>query len=129
MMLIREHKELPRWITTKRLETIINRKVLVLHLLQHDIQHHNIIDRRILQQINLKPQNNNIIKTKTTEPKSQAPRITNLIEHDVGINDDDRGGLRRAEASGGGVTGRTWEGAAVNVVAQVVFPHNLRRPS
>lgn len=54
-MFISKDIEFPPGISAQSLEPIIHCQILVLHLLQHDREHDNIVDRRILQQIDLKP--------------------------------------------------------------------------
>ena len=53
MVLIGENKEFPSWIATYSSYSIVNSQILVLNLFQHDGQYNNILNRRILQQINL----------------------------------------------------------------------------
>lgn len=53
VMLIWENKELPLRIAAKSSKPVVNRKVLILNLLQHHRQHHHFINCWILKQINL----------------------------------------------------------------------------
>lgn len=46
------------------------------------------------------------------------------MEHDVGVDDEDGGGVG-VEAAGGRVAGGAGEGAAGDVVAEVVLPDHL----
>lgn len=100
MVLIRKDKEFLRQIAAERSDSIIDGQISVPDLLQHDGQHDHIIDRRILQQIN-------------------------LIEDDVRVEDEDRGGGGAAEASGGSVADLARRDSAVDIVPQVVLPHIL----
>lgn len=99
MVLVGEHEEPPSRVGAQRLEPVVHREVLILHFVQHHRQHHDILNRRILQQID-------------------------LVEHDVGVDDED-GGRVGVEAAGGHVAGGAGEGAAGDVVAEVVLPDHL----
>lgn len=54
MVLIRENKEFPCRIAAERSDSIIDGQIPAPDLLQHDRQHDDIVNRRILKQINLK---------------------------------------------------------------------------
>jgi hypothetical protein len=50
------------------------------------------------------------------------------VQHNVGVDDEDGGGVGAKLAVGGdGVAGGAGGGAAVDVVAEVVLPDDLRR--
>jgi hypothetical protein len=51
-----------------------------------------------------------------------------LVQHNVGVDDEDDGGVgAKLAVGGGGVAGGAGGGAAVDVVAEVVLPDDLRR--
>lgn len=99
MVLVGEHKEPSSRVGAQGLEPIVHGEILILHFVQHHRQHDDILNRRILQQID-------------------------LVEHDVGVDDED-GGRVGVEAAGGGVAGGAGGGAAGDVVAEVVLPDHL----
>ena len=129
VLLIGENIEPPCFVGTQCLDPVGNGKVLILHFFQDHGQHDNILNRRILQQVDL-PQHLNsslihaldLIANKETEE-----RFRYLVEHDVGVDDEDgsRGGVEFA--LGGGVAGCAGDEAAVDIVAEVVLPDVLRR--
>jgi len=129
VLIIGENVEPPCFVGTQCLDPVGNGKVLILHFFQDHGQHDNILNRRILQQVDL-PQHLNsslihaldLIANKETEE-----RFRYLVEHDVGVDDED-GGRRGGEfALGGGVADGAGNEAAVDVVAEVVLPDDLRR--
>jgi len=129
VQLVGENIEPPCFVGTQCLDPVGNGKVLILHFFQDHGQHDNILNRRILQQVDL-PQHLNsslihaldLIANKETEE-----RFRYLVEHDVGVDDED-GGRRGGEfALGGGVADGAGNEAAVDVVAEVVLPDDLRR--
>jgi len=100
VQLVGENIEPPCFVGTQCLDPVGNGKVLILHFFQDHGQHDNILNRRILQQVD-------------------------LVEHDVGVDDED-GGRRGGEfALGGGVADGAGNEAAVDVVAEVVLPDDL----
>lgn len=58
-----ENKEFPHRVAAKGSKSVVNRNILVLNFFQHHRQHHDVINRRILQQINLKPPQRNSINS------------------------------------------------------------------
>lgn len=99
MVLVGEHEEPPSRVGAQGLEPVVHGEVLILHLVEHHRQHDDILNRWVLQQID-------------------------LVEHDVGVDDEDGGGVG-VEAAGGGVAGGAGGGAAGDVVAEVVLPDHL----
>jgi hypothetical protein len=89
-VLIGEDVKPPRLVQTQGLDPVVNRKVLILHLVQHHRQHDNVFNCRIL-----------------------------------GVDDEDGNDIG-AELAVGGVAGGAGCGAAVDVVAEVVLPDDLR---
>lgn len=53
MVLVGEHEEPPSRVGAQGLEPVVHGEVLILHFVQHHRQHHDILNRRILQQIDL----------------------------------------------------------------------------
>jgi hypothetical protein len=54
VLLIGEDVKPPRLVQTQGLDPVVNRKVLILHLVQHHRQHDDVVNCRILQQIDLR---------------------------------------------------------------------------
>jgi len=54
-------------------------------------------------------------------------RFRYLVEHDVGVDDEDGGGGGGELALRGGGAGGAGDEAAVDVIAEVVLPDDLRR--
>jgi len=54
-------------------------------------------------------------------------RFRYLVEHDVGVDDEDGGSGGGEFALRGGIAGGAGDEAAVDVVAEVVLPDDLRR--
>jgi len=133
VLLIGENIEPPCFVGTQCLDPVENGKVLILHFLQDNRQQDDILNRRILQQINLPQHLNssclhalNVISNKEAKLET-GERFGYLVEHDVGVDDEDgsRGGVEFA--LGGGVAGCAGDEATVDIVAEVVLPDVLRR--
>lgn len=52
-MLVRENKEIPQRIAAESSKSIVDRQVPVLNLLEHNRKHNHVVNRRVLNQINL----------------------------------------------------------------------------
>lgn len=63
-------------------------------------------------------------KYKKNKKDGSLRKKRDLIEDDVGVDDEDGGG-RGAEAGGGGVAGGAGVGPAVDVISEVVLSHVL----
>jgi hypothetical protein len=130
-LLIGEDVKPPRLVQTQGLDPVVNRKVLILHLVQHHRQHDDVVNCRILQQIDLRetPSPLRVLKPKPGGAKQERDKEEwpgYLVEQDVGVNNEDGSGIGAELAvGGGGGAGGAGGGAAVDVVAEVVLPDDL----
>lgn len=136
MVFIGKNKKFPHWIVTDSSYPVVNGHILVLNLFQHNGQHNDIINGRILQQINLPWQHifqftqknaNNISPPHSKQSKLKLSWIwkkQDLIENDIGVNNENRGS-GSTEASSRRITSGAKRSTAIYIISQVVLPQLL----